>query len=370
MTYQTMRSSHSYPAAGLRLTVLTLTLTVACAFTLSACGGNKEKSSSQVAARVNKDEVTIHQINHALQAQRGVRPDQAETASSRILERLVDQQLAVQKAESLKVDRDPKVLQQLESSRSEIIARAYFDKIAEGVAKPTPEEVTGYYNENPALFRERRVYQLQEIALQAQPAQIEAIKRFVETGKPIDDLLIYLRSNGITYTTNQVMRAAEQVPLANLAPLSKLRDGQSMLIAANKGAQVVALVESRLQPIDEDRARPAIEQFMINDRKRRVVADDVKALRAAAKIEYVGKFAASAAGATDVAPTVADAAASAVRAVPNNPAAAAPAAASPAAPAATAAAAVVPVTPVVAPAPAAAASALSNNVINKGLGLK
>jgi EpsD family peptidyl-prolyl cis-trans isomerase len=369
MTHHTMRSSHLYPVAGPRLTLLTL----ACVFTLAACGGSKEKSSSQVAARVNKDEVTIHQINHALQAQRGVRPDQAESASSRILERLVDQQLAVQKAEALKVDRDPKVLQQIESSRSEIIARAYFDKIAEGVAKPTPEEVTGYYNENPALFRERRVYQLQEISLQAQPAQIEAIKRFVETGKPIDDLLIYLRSNGITYTTNQVMRAAEQVPLANLAPLSKLRDGQSMLIAANKGAQVVALVESRLQPIDEERARPAIEQFMINDRKRRVVADDVKALRAAAKIEYVGKFAASAAGAADVAPTAADAAASAVRATPNNPAAgsAAPATAStsPVVPT-TAAAPVVPVSPTVAPAPGAAASALSNNVINKGLGLK
>ncbi len=368
MTHQTMRSSPSHPVAGLHLTLLAL----ACALTLAACGGSKEKSSSQVAARVNKDEVTIHQINHALQAQRGVRPDQAESASSRILERLVDQQLAVQKAEALKVDRDPKVLQQLESSRSEIIARAYFDKIAEGVAKPTPEEVTGYYNDNPALFRERRVYQLQEISLQAQPAQIDAIKRFVETGKPIDDLLIYLRSNGITYTTNQVMRAAEQVPLANLAPLAKLRDGQSMLIAASTGAQVVALVESRLQPIDEDRARPAIEQFMINDRKRRVVADDVKALRAAAKIEYVGKFAASAAGAADLAPTVADAAASAVRAAPNNPALTAPAATSPAAPAqaATATAPVVPVTPAAAPAPAAAASALSNNVINKGLGLK
>ena len=37
--------------------------------------------------------------------------------------------------------------------------------------------------------------------------------------------------------------------------------------------------------------KQAIEQFLANERKRKVVADDVKALRAAAKIEYTGKYA-------------------------------------------------------------------------------
>ncbi len=322
---------------------------------LPGCGGGKDPAASQVAARVNKDELTVHQINHALQSQRGLKPEQAELASGRILERLIDQQVVVQKAEALKLDRDPRVLQQIESSRNEIVARAYFDKLAEGIGKPSPEEVTAYYREHPALFRERRVYQLQEIAVQAAPAQVEAIQRLVSGGKSVDDLLIYLRSNNVNYTTNQVVRSAEQVPLATLPSLSKLRDGQSMVISGPGGVQVIAVVESRLQPIDEERARPAIEQFMVNDRKRRVVADDVKALRAAAKIDYVGKFAASAPAAGDEGPSLADAAASAARSV--LPTANAPAAAGPAGAA-------------VAMPPAAAASGLSSSVINKGLGLK
>ena len=50
-----------------------------------------------------------------------------------------------------------------------------------------------------------------------------------------------------------------------------------------------------MQPVSLQQATPAIEQFLLNERKRRLVADDLQALRTAAKIEYVGDFAADAA---------------------------------------------------------------------------
>jgi len=43
-----------------------------------------------------------------------------------------------------------------------------------------------------------------------------------------------------------------------------------------------------------ERATPAIEQFLLNDRKRRMIVDDMAALRRGAKIEYLGEFAADA----------------------------------------------------------------------------
>ena len=61
--------------------------------------------------------------------------------------------------------------------------------------------------------------------------------------------------------------------------------------------QVVVLAGSRSQPVSEEQARPAIEQFLLNERKRKLVEEDMKAMRAAAKIEYVGKFAEGAASA-------------------------------------------------------------------------
>jgi hypothetical protein len=82
-----------------------------------------------------------------------------------------------------------------------------------------------------------------------------------------------------------------------------------------------------------EQATPAIEQFLLNERKRDILAKDMKAMRDAAKIEYVGKYAEAAASAP---------------AAGGAPAAAAP-------------------TP--APAPAASAG-LDASSISKGMGLK
>jgi EpsD family peptidyl-prolyl cis-trans isomerase len=144
---------------------LAAALTVAL---LAGCGGKREPSgASQTAAKVNKDEVTVHQINHVLQQQRNLRTEQAEVAGKQILERLIDQQLALQRADDMKLDRDPRVVQQLEAARRDIIARAYMEKVGEAAVKPTPEEVQKYYQDKPALFSERRIYNIHEVAIEA-----------------------------------------------------------------------------------------------------------------------------------------------------------------------------------------------------------
>jgi hypothetical protein len=70
-----------------------------------------------------------------------------------------------------------------------------------------------------------------------------------------------------------------------------MKDGQSFFTATPTGAQLVVIAGSRSQPIDEARAVPAIEQFLLNERKRKLVEDDLRALRSSAKIEYVGEYA-------------------------------------------------------------------------------
>ena len=112
---------------------------LATAVALVGCGDKKkDAAASQTAAKVNKEEITVHQINYVLSQQRGLAPAQAASASRQVLEGLIDQELAVQKATDQKLDRDPRVVQQLEGARREIISRAYLDKIGQGAPKPTP----------------------------------------------------------------------------------------------------------------------------------------------------------------------------------------------------------------------------------------
>jgi EpsD family peptidyl-prolyl cis-trans isomerase len=299
-----------------RLTLLALVASLAL---LAGCGGKKDKAATQVAAKVNKEEISVHQINFVLQQQRNLRPEQAEAAGKQVLDRLVDQELAVQKAQELKLERDPRVLQQIEAARREIIARAYFEKSGEAAPKPSAEDIKKYYDDKPALFKERRIYSIQELAIEAPADQVGSLRTQLQSSKSIAEFVEYLKSRGLRYAVNQAVRPAEQLPLNMLDTFAKMKDGQAMLVPAAAGAQVIVLSSSKAEPVDEARAKPAIEAYLLNDARRKVIDADMKAMRAAAKIEYLGKFAEAAASAP--APAAAEAAAPA----PATPAAPAPA---------------------------------------------
>ena len=295
--------THALQAFGNRSSVTRVVVVgVAALVLLAGCGDKKDKDkpASQTAAKVNKEEITVHQINFVLQQQRGLAPEQAASASKQILERLVDQELALQKAQDQKLDRDPRVVQQLDAARREIIARAYVEKIGAGAPKPSPAEIKTYYEAHPALFKERRVYNLQELSIEATPAQIPVLQTKLSAAKDIPEFVAYLKTSEFKYGANQAMRAAEQLPLASLDKFASMKDGQTIFNVVGKGVQIVVLAGSRSQPIDEARATPAIEQFLLNERKRKVVEDDLKALRGAAKVEYVGEYAKG--GAREVTP--------------------------------------------------------------------
>ena len=290
-----MTSRLHAPAIRARFGSTTLATLMAAALllVLTGCGDKKDKDkpASQTAAKVNKEEITVHQINFVLQQQRGLQPEQAASASKQVLERLVDQELALQKAQDQKLDRDPRVVQQLEAARREIIARAYAEKIANGAPKPSAAEIKTYYDAHPALFNQRRVYNLQELVIQATPEQVPALQAKLTAAKDLPEFVNYMKANDFKYTANQAVRAAEQLPLANLDKFAQLKDGQAVFNVTPTGAQVVILANSRSQPVDEAQSTPAIEQYLWNERKRKVVEDDLKALRSAAKVEYVGDYA-------------------------------------------------------------------------------
>lgn len=270
---------------------------------LAGCSKPVDKPASQVAAKVNKQELTVHQVNFLLEQQRGLKPEQAAIARKQALERLIDQELAIQKANEMKLDRDPRVMQQVEAARRDIIARAYLERVSDGAGKPTDAQIQKYYTDNPALFSERRVYQLQEWFVELAPAQADAVRAKAQSSQVMSEFTDYLKSNHLKFDFNHVIRPAEQLPLQSLPTLAKMTDGATMIQARPNGLQVVALVASRRDPIELAHAKPIIEQFLLNEQKSRVLADDLKALRTAAAIRYVGGFSDTAQAASQPAST-------------------------------------------------------------------
>jgi EpsD family peptidyl-prolyl cis-trans isomerase len=288
----------SLPSGLARAAIVAL---AASTLALAACSDRKtDKAASQSAARVNKEEITVHQINLLLQQQRGLKNEQVDMAGKQMLEFLIDQELAVQRTRELKIDQDQRVILQLEAAKRDVLARAYAEKIGESAAAPTAEEVKKYYDANPLLFKERRIYSLQELAIEAKPEQAATLREQLPRMKSTSELVDYLKANSLRFNANQGVRAAEQLPADALVKLSTLKDSQMVLLPTPTGALVIALVGSRPEPADETRAKPGIEQFLLTDAKRKRIEADMKAQRAAAKIEYIGKFSEAAASAAPV----------------------------------------------------------------------
>ena len=270
-------------------------VTTVCAIVTAISGcGDRAKSATQVAAKVNREEISIHQVNFLLSRQQGIKSENFSTASSQILERLIDQELALQKAQEFKLDRDPAVVQAIEAARRDIISRAYIDRIGDTASRPTPEEVRKYFEERPALFSNRRVYQLHEFLVETNAEQIEPLRAQIKHIKSAGEFAQFLRSQQIGFTSNQSVRPAEQLPLAAVDVFAQMKDGQAIFAPTAKGAEVTFVITSQTVPVDEVTSRPAIQRFLWNERRRQMVEKDMKALRDASKIEYVGSFAASA----------------------------------------------------------------------------
>jgi len=258
------------------------------ALSLAGCSKPAEKPATQVVAKVNKQELTVHQINFLLEQQRGLKPEQTEAARKQALERLIDQELAIQKAAEIQLDRDPHVMQRAEAARREIIARAYFDRVGNGASKPTDAQVQKYYADNPALFAERRVFQFQEWFVEVTPDQADEVRAKAQSSKVMSEFTDFLRAKNLRFEFNQAIRAPEQLPLNSLAVFAKMNDGETIIHAKPMGLQVISLVSSRREPVELARAKSLIEQFLMNEQKTRIIADDLKALRMAAAIRYVG----------------------------------------------------------------------------------
>jgi EpsD family peptidyl-prolyl cis-trans isomerase len=267
---------------------------------LAGCGQKKDAAvadaaGGEVVAKVNGDDMTAAQLAIALQKQRGMRPDAGDAASKVVLDQLIDEQIVAQKAVAAKLDKDPKVVAQIEAARRDILARRFIESAAETASKPADDAVQKFYDGRPALFAQRKMYTLQRVDIQVPDTRRTEIDARVSALKTPAELTDWLKSQKLVFTTKQEQDASEQLPPVVLEKLSAMKEGQSMVVPSQFGVSAITLISSAAAPKALADARPAIEQFLANQGRREVVMNLQKTIRDGAKVEYEGRFAALAA---------------------------------------------------------------------------
>lgn len=299
-------SVHARPArAGIALAAL---------LAVAACGGSDDNAGAsaptQVVAKVNDKELSIHQVNFFVQRLGAIPPERVPQVRKQVLDSLVEQEVLVQQAVSQKLDRDPQVLAQLEATRREVLSRAFLERTAASVERPGAAEVAEFYRQNPTLFDQRRIYRFNQIVLPGRPANWPEIQKQLEPVKSLADAQAVLRAKGIDLPVSaNVVLPTEQLPMNVVPQLAKLKGGEVVVYPAAPRIVIAQIVDVREAPVAEDKAGPVIEQFLLNRKRQEAVQAEVKRLKDAAKVAFEGEFAdAGKAGAASPAPAAAAAA--------------------------------------------------------------
>lgn len=274
-------------------------------------GGETQKPATQVAAKVNSTEITVSQVNNVLNRMPNVAPENSERVKREILDKLIDAELAKEEAVAKKLDRSPAVVQQIEAAKTELLARAYVEQFASQQPKPTAEEIKKYYADHPEFFTQRRVFNVEEIAMPGKPGLPEKLRDQIAKTRSMAAIAAWLKSEGVQFNANSGVRFSEQIPGEYQKQIQTMKDGEIRLIQNGPALLVVHVVASKAAPVDEAQAAPRIQQYLFAERSKVALSADMKQLKEKAKIEYIGEFAASAAEAQAKAKATAEAKANA-----------------------------------------------------------
>lgn len=238
-------------------------------------------AANAAAARVNGVEISLSL------------PKGGRTQAIQALEKAIDRELLVQQALKDDLERDPAVAAQLaeavENARREVLVRAWLERRVT-LARSRTGKVRDFYVENPALFAERRVYRLNELAVSAPSEMVEVLRGEIEGVGDLDAAAARLRARSLRFTAGSVSAPAEKLPLAWLPRLARMKAGEVAVFPAPSGATVVQVAQVEEAPLSEEQAAPLIEQFLSGKQRLEVAAAEVKRLREAARIEYIGDF--------------------------------------------------------------------------------
>ena len=248
-------------------------------FTMGVASCERAPVDAQLVARVNGVEISSHEIR----ANGGATVAQA-------VEKVIDRELLVQKALEAGLDRDPLVKDSIDNARRQVLAQAYLDRTATAATRPSREEVRAFYAENPALFAERRIYRMRELVVSANAELVDVLRTQATRAADLDEVAAWLKSRNARFSAATETQPAEQLPLAFLPHMARMKAGEIAVFPTPPGATVIQVVHAEEAPLAFEQSQALIEEFLAGRKRLEVAAAEVKRLRAAARIEYVAQF--------------------------------------------------------------------------------
>ncbi|MFT3905882.1 MAG: EpsD family peptidyl-prolyl cis-trans isomerase [Steroidobacteraceae bacterium] len=261
---------------------------------LSGCGAKDAAQAvtgikTQVAARVNGTELTLSQLNLVLTDSR---IDAGNPGATRLaLDKLINQELLVQQALADKLDRDPDVMLRIEQARRQVLADAYTEKHVYDARSVPEAQLRAYYDAHPALFKERRVYNITAFATD-QPTLNAAVRAELPQTHTEAALKDLLARYGVGYTVEYLQEGADALPLELESSLAAAQSGAVLQTTHGSNSKVALFLVTAAtsNPASFTQASDTIATYLSTQAHEKELSSWLTSSKKGARIEYVGNI--------------------------------------------------------------------------------
>lgn len=254
---------------------------VAVAVLASGC---QRKAEGQTVAVVNGDEITVPDLNFALDQAKVPEGADKKLARNQVLQQLVDRQLLAQQARKEGIDKTPEFLNREREADQQLLLAMLADRRFKTAQLPSESEIDNYIATHQGLFANRETWTLNQILYET-PSD-NGIKAEIMAAKTMDQLIAVLKKHNLAYQqqTNRLDTAA--IPAELYARLNTLPAGEPFAIPIGNRTIASTIAAREPHPITGDQAKPVAVQAMRKAQTAKSLEGLLKSLRSSAKIEY------------------------------------------------------------------------------------
>jgi EpsD family peptidyl-prolyl cis-trans isomerase len=268
----------------------TLLLVAAAGLTLAACNKGADKPEGQVVASLDGKDITVHEVNAEINAM----GQQAQAAPRKLVEsvalaRVIERKMVAEEARVRKLDQSPQFVLAKSRNDENLLVQALQADIAGKVQSTPRESAQKFIAENPMMFADRRIIQLDQIQFLRAPNLKDLPLKDAKTMTAVEQVLI---ANNIEYR-----RAPQQIDTLLLDPrisgevmrVARAPGGEPFMFTdqpAGAPAPVVYInnvTDMKVQPFMGERAITYAQQVIQRQEMSKKLQDELKRLKDATK---------------------------------------------------------------------------------------
>lgn len=255
--------------------------TIAICCLASACN---RKAEGQTVAVVNGQEITIPDLNFALEMARV--PDTADkkTVRSQVLQQLIDRRLLAEQARKDGIDKTPEFLNRERRADEDLLISMLAARRLNTAQLPSDREIQTFIASHPGMFANREMWNLDQLEFST-PTDQNIVNEIRKTNS-IDGLISVLQKYKIAYKRQNNRLDTAVVPPDLYAKLSTLPAGEPFVVPVGNLAVASAIIGREPRPVTGDKAKPTAVDAMRKMQTTKSLQDLLKSLKDSAKIEY------------------------------------------------------------------------------------